>query len=163
MELPSLPVPVSDFVTYVNKFAKSQAGVAEAAQPFKAFEGKLREVYAQHPDHPAAAANHLVPVFNNTSITTRARDISNESPADKDKYLLSLPEDLRRKNGCLATVDSSKEFKTNFNVFSESSLVDLDWSNVVVAGSAVVTSLLPVNAPHNESKVIISVVVECRH
>jgi hypothetical protein len=37
-----------------------------------------------------------------------------------------------------------KEFKNNFNLFSESSLVDLDWSNVVAAGSSVVTSLLPV-------------------
>lgn len=30
--------------------------------------------------------------------------------------------------------------------------MDLDWSNVVAAGSAVVTALLPVPAPHNESK-----------
>lgn len=38
------------------------------------------------------------------------------------------------------------------SLFSESSLVDLDWSNVIVAGSGVVTALLPVPAPHNESK-----------
>lgn len=30
--------------------------------------------------------------------------------------------------------------------------MDLDWSNVVAAGSAVVTAILPVPAPHNESK-----------
>jgi hypothetical protein len=153
MELPPLPVPITDFVGYVNKHPKVPAGVAEAVEPFKAFEHKLREVYAQHPDHPAAAGKHLVPIFDNDILTVRARDLASESLAEKDKYLLPLSNDTRRKNGTLATVQSLKEFKTNFNLFSESSLVDLDWSNVVCAGSAVVTSLLPVDAPHNESKV----------
>ncbi|KAA8568563.1 hypothetical protein EYC84_007581 [Monilinia fructicola] len=35
------------------------------------------------------------------------------------------------------------DLKTNFNLFSESSLADLDWNNVVAAGSAVTTSLIP--------------------
>ncbi|EXJ54315.1 hypothetical protein A1O7_09653 [Cladophialophora yegresii CBS 114405] len=152
MELPPLPVPICDFVSYVEKRPKAPAGVAEAVKPFKAFENKLREVYAQHPDHPAAAGNHLLPVFDNDILAVRARDLANESPAEKDKYLLPLPEDTRRKTDAPATVQSLKEFKTNFNLFSESSLVDLDWNNVVCAGSAVVTSLLPVDAPHNESK-----------
>ncbi|ETI20598.1 hypothetical protein G647_08636 [Cladophialophora carrionii CBS 160.54] len=152
MELPPLPVPISDFVSYVDKHPKVPAGVAEAVKPFKAFENKLREVYAQQPEHPAAAANHLLPVFDNDILAVRARDLANESPAEQDKYLLALPEEIRRKNGTPATVQSLKDFKTNFNLFSESALVDLDWSNVVCAGSAVVTSLLPVDAPHNESK-----------
>ncbi|KIW62826.1 hypothetical protein PV04_10956 [Phialophora macrospora] len=152
IELPPLPVPITDFVGYVNKHPKVPAGVAEAVEPFKAFENKLREVYAQHPDHPAAVEKHLVPIFDNDILTVRARDLAKESPAEKDKYLLPLSNDNRRKNGAPATVQSLKEFKTNFNLFSESSLVDLDWSNVVCAGSAVVTSLLPVDAPHNESK-----------
>lgn len=152
MELPSLPASPFDFVEYVNKHPKTQAGVAEAVEPFKVFESKLREVYAQQPTHPAATANHLVPVFNDKPVTLRARNVAKETPADKEQYLLSLPDDARRSDGSLATVKSIKEFKTNFNLFSESSLVDLDWSNVVCAGSAVVTSLLPVGAPHNESK-----------
>jgi hypothetical protein len=49
-------------------------------------------------------------------------------------------------------VQDVKEFQKNFALFSESSLVDLDWSNVVAAGSAVVTCLLPVPAKHNKSK-----------
>ncbi|KAK5192042.1 hypothetical protein LTR92_007989 [Exophiala xenobiotica] len=153
MELPTLPVPVSEFVTYVNKQPKSQAGVTEAVKPFKAFESKLREVFAQHPDHPAAADHHLVSVFDSDPLAVRARDLTQELAAEKEKYLLSLPDELRRTHESPATVQSLKEFKTNFNVFSESSLIDLDWSNVVVAGSAVVTSLLPVNEPHNASKI----------
>ncbi|KIW41717.1 uncharacterized protein PV06_07247 [Exophiala oligosperma] len=152
MELPDIPVSIPEFIDYVNQHPNSQAGVAKAVEPFKAFESKLREVYAQFPTDPAATANHLVPVFDSAPLTIRARDLSQESAAGQEKYLLSLPDELRRKHDSLATVQSLKEFKTNFNVFSESALVDLDWSNVVVAGSAVVTSLLPVDAPHNESK-----------
>lgn len=152
IELPQIPVPISQFIHHVERQPHSQAGVAQAVEPFKAFESKLREIYAQQPDHPVVRANHLVPIFENSPITTRARDLSNESSAEKDSYLLSLPEGLRRKHGSLATVQSLKDFRTNFNIFSESSLAELKWDNVVVAGSAVNTSLLPVDAPYNESR-----------
>ncbi|OAL28853.1 hypothetical protein AYO20_09333 [Fonsecaea nubica] len=152
LELPPLPVPIPDFVSYVDKRPRSQIGVAEAIRPFKAYESKLREIYAQQPDHPAAIANHLVPVFKDAPVTIRARDLAKESDAEKDQFLLSLQPEARRKDGSPATTQTLKDFRTNFNLFSESSLVDLDWSNVVCAGSAVVTSLLPVDAPHNESK-----------
>jgi ankyrin repeat protein len=65
---------------------------------------------------------------------------------------MALPEEVRRPNGSLATVQSLKEFKRNFNVFSESSLVDMDWSNVVAAGSSVVNCLLPVPKEFDVSK-----------
>jgi hypothetical protein len=155
-ELPPLPVPIADFVGHVNKHPDTQNGVAKAVEPFKIFENKLREVYAQHPDHPAAIGNHLVPVFKHDPLTIRARNVAEASPREKAQYLLPLPDDARRKHGSPATVHSLKDFKTNFNLFSELSLVDLDWSNVVCAGSAVVTSLLPVDAPHNESRVTAS-------
>lgn len=151
--LPTLPVPISDFVRYVEKQPDSQAAVAQAVEPFKSYENKLREIYAQHPDHPAVSANHLVSLFDHSPCTTRARDINKESAAEKDSYLLSLPDDLRRKHGSPATVQSLKDFRTNFTVFSESSLTELKWDNVVVAGSAVNTSLLPLDAPYSESKV----------
>lgn len=50
----------------------------------------------------------------------------------------------RKANGAPAVVCSFNEFKKNFDLFSESTLVDMDWSNVVAAGSSVVTALLPV-------------------
>jgi hypothetical protein len=153
MELPRLPVPVADFVKLVNKQPKTQAGIAKAVEPFKAFENKLREIYAQQPDHPATTQNHLVSVFDNEQIEIRARNIAKESPAETSTYLIPLPDAARRNHGSPATTGSLKDFKTNFTLFSESSLVDLDWSNVVCAGSAVVTSLLPVDHPHNETKV----------
>ncbi|KAI1626004.1 hypothetical protein EDD37DRAFT_679231 [Exophiala viscosa] len=152
MELPPLPVPTSQFVDCVNKFPQTQAAVADAVQPFKAFESKLREVYAQHPNHPAVTINHLVSVFDAAQLTVRARDLARETVAEKEMFLLPLRDAFRKTNGSPATVNTAKQFRTNFNIFSESSLVDLDWNNVVVAGSAVATCLLPVVAPHDESK-----------
>ena len=153
MELPPLPVPISQFVDYVNKFPQTQAAVADAVQPFKAFESKLREVYAQHPNHSAATINHLVSVFDAAELTVRARDLARETVSEMEMFLLPLRDAFRKTNGSLATVNTAKQFRTNFNIFSESSLVDLDWSNVVVAGSAVATCLLPVVAPNDGSKV----------
>ena len=58
----------------------------------------------------------------------------------------------RNANGVPAVVGSIKDFKQNFDLFSESALVDMDWSNVVAAGSSVVTALLPVPEPYSGSK-----------
>ncbi|RMD43987.1 hypothetical protein DV735_g1143, partial [Chaetothyriales sp. CBS 134920] len=153
MELPRLPVPVNHFLKHVNG-CTSHSELGELAKPFKAYESKLREIYAQHPDHPAVEKNHLVPIFTDDtpSPVIRARDLENEPPEIKDRYLLALDDEARKPSGSPATVKNLAEFRHNFNLFSESSLVDLDWSNVIAAGSSVVTALLPVGAPHNESK-----------
>ena len=58
----------------------------------------------------------------------------------------------RKPQGAPAVVDSLEEFQMNINLFSELSLVDLDWSNVVAAGSSVVTALLPVPEKYNGSR-----------
>jgi hypothetical protein len=153
MELPQLPAPLVDFVPYLSEHANTNTAV----EPFRTFEGKLREVYAQEPSSIEIADPHVntVPLFvgHVQGLKVRARDLDSETTDQKDKYLLALPKADRKANGSPAMVSSFKEFKSNFSIFSESSLVDLDWSNVVAAGSAVVTSLLPVPAPHNESKV----------
>jgi hypothetical protein len=57
---------------------------------------------------------------------------------------MPLKDKDRKPTGAPAMVASLKQFQQNFNLFSESSLVDLDWSNVVAAGSSVTTSMLPV-------------------
>ena len=146
MSLPALPVPLHDFIPYIAKH-----GPKKALEPFKVHESKLREVFAQHPDNAIAAdpRANILPLFDGheDDLRIRARDMS-ESILEKDKYLLTLPNEERKPDGSPAIVGSMKEFKNNFNLFSESSLVDLDWSNVVAAGSSVVTSLLPVQAPH---------------
>lgn len=154
MELPPLPAHLSEFIPYLAQ--NLQTKVESLLQPYKDFEGKLREIYAQEPQNPAIADPHVntIPVFEGKQqeLNVRARDLSLEADAEKETYLLPLPDDDRKVQGSPAAVQSFKEFQANFNVFSESSLVDLDWSNVIAAGSSVVTSLLPVKGPHNESK-----------
>ena len=65
---------------------------------------------------------------------------------------MTLGAEERRPNGSPAIVQSLKDFQQNFALFCESSLVDLDWSNVVAAGSSVVTCMLPVPEQHRSSK-----------
>ncbi|EKG11707.1 hypothetical protein MPH_11200 [Macrophomina phaseolina MS6] len=65
---------------------------------------------------------------------------------------MPLEAEKRKPDGTPAVIQSLKDFRTNFNIFSESSLADMDWSNVVAAGSSVVTSLLPVPGKYAGSK-----------
>ncbi|KAF2148592.1 ankyrin [Myriangium duriaei CBS 260.36] len=153
MELPQLPVPHSEFIPYISSTDKH---IRHAVEPFRTFENSLREVYAQDRDNKILDDPdiNLVPIFagQQDKVTVHCRDLSSELQSEKDKYLLRLPTGQRRANGTPAITESLRSFRNNFNIFSESSLVDLDWSNVVVAGSSAVTALLPVDAPHNESK-----------
>lgn len=149
-----LPTSFEEFPQYLES-KKTTNEVLQAVRPFKEYEAKLRQIFAQEPDHPATASTHLVPVFNegHFGLKIRARDPKSQTVEDQEKYLLPLSADYRRANGANAVTSNLKEFQRNFSIFSESALSELDWSNVVAAGSSVVTALLPVDAPHNESKV----------
>ena len=123
-------------------------------EPFKRYDTAVRKAFAQQPDHPAVEQPNIVPVFagHESEVKSRARDLKNESQEERDCYIMRLKDEDRKPDGSPAIVQSLRDFRSNFNVFSESSLVDLDWSNVVVAGSAVVTSLLAVPEKHAGSK-----------
>lgn len=153
MELPQLPFPLDQYLRQAQK-CKSRDDIHALTEPFVKYESKLREIYAQQTDHQAVAKEHTVSIFapDNPSVTTRARDLEDQSDAVKDSYLLTLTDDQRRAHGSPAIVNDLKAFKANFNLFSESSLSELDWNNVVACGSSVVTALLPVPEPHHESK-----------
>ena len=142
MILPTLPVPLGEFIPYLARHDNKSA-----LEPYQAYENKLREIFAQDPASVITADKYVnvLPLFDGHEemLKIRARDMR-ESASERDHYLLTLPDDERKPSGSPAVVSSMKEFKNNFNLFSESSLVDLDWSNVVAAGSSVVTSLLPV-------------------
>lgn len=122
--------------------------------PYKEYDAKLREIFAQQPSHPAVEKPNVIPLFrgHEENVKIRARDPATEPEDERQRYLMPLKRAERKPDGAPAIVQSIKEFQTNFQLFSESALVDMDWSNVVVAGSAVVTSLLPVPAEHNTSK-----------
>lgn len=122
--------------------------------PYREHDYKLREIFAQQPDHPAISESYCVPLFagHESDVRTRARDLDLESEQERQRYIMPLDAALRKVDGSPAVVQSFKEFQTNFSIFTESSLSDMDWSNVAAAGSAVLTSLLPVPKKHKTSK-----------
>ena len=144
--LPKLPVPLETLPRYISK--NGDKPVNELLQPYREYESHLRGVFAQDRQSPAANDRYVnvLPLFTGDTslITTRARDLAAESDEEKSKYIMSLPQNKRRASGTPATVGNIGEFQKNFGVFSESSLFELDWSNIVAAGSSVVNCLLPV-------------------
>ncbi|KAL1954703.1 hypothetical protein VTO42DRAFT_807 [Malbranchea cinnamomea] len=152
---PSLPAKHSEFLSYVDSHPDTP--VQELVKPYNEYDSVLRQIFAQEPSHPLLADNHvnIVPLYDangSTDLRIRARDLASEPREIKEKYIMPLMDEDRRPHGSPAVVSTFKEFKTNFDLFSEGSLGDLDWSNVVVAGSAVVTALLPVPEEYRNSK-----------
>lgn len=154
LELPPLPAPVKDFAPYFSN--AKDTPVAELLEPYHAYEAELRKFYAQQPDDPVLKDGliNTVPIYagQESSLKVRARKLDTETEAEKEKYILSLKKADRKPDGSTAVVTSLKEFQSNFNLFSESSLSELDWSNVVAAGSSVTTALLPVPEEWSGSK-----------
>lgn len=153
-KLPQLPVPLADLAGYIAKHPGKPA--AELIEPYRKHEARLRQMYAQEPDHEALKDPYanVLPLFTGTTpeIKIQARNLDAESEEQKSKYIMPLPDHVRRANGSPATVQSLKDFQSNFTIFSESALVDLDWNNIVAAGSSVVNCLLPVPKEYNVSK-----------
>ena len=147
IEIPKLPAPVKEFIPYLTK--NIYTPIATLLEPYKAYESELRKIYAQQPNHEAVkdGSANLVPLFVDgaaTELKIKARSLDAETDDEKSRYLMALKDKDRMANGSPAIVSSSKHFQQNFNLFSESSLTDLDWSNVVAAGSSVTTALLPI-------------------
>ena len=152
--LPVVPAKHDAFIQYLANHP--QTPMAELVQPYRDFDARVRELYAQEPDHPTLKDPfiNVLPLFdgNVEQVKIRARNLATESAEEKERFIMPLSDSDRKPGGSPAVVQSFKEFQNNFNVFSELSLADLDWSNVVAAGSSVVTSLLPVPEEYSESK-----------
>ncbi|KAL5611825.1 hypothetical protein BROUX41_000600 [Berkeleyomyces rouxiae] len=152
--LPKVPVPLDQLAQHIADHPET--GIASILSPYRTYENEIRALYAQNPTHPALKDPHanVLPLFPPAAApcTTRARDLAAESAAEKDRYIMALPPRLRRAHGSPATVSGLSEFRKNFAIFSEQSLADLDWSNVVAAGSSVVNCLLPVPPEFQTSK-----------
>jgi len=147
-DLPPLPAPIPSFLTHLASHPETP--VPKLLEPYKAYESVLRKIYAQEPSHPSLASNpgiNLVPLFpitkdkkgyeGDSRVGIRARDLENETCEEKEAYIMELGKEERKGNGERAWVEDLAEFRGNFGLFSESSLSELDWRNIVVAGSAV--------------------------
>lgn len=155
LALPSVPVNHNEFLHYVQ--SHPDASIKDLLGPYNEYDATARRIFAQDPSHPVVKDNYanIVPLYNangSVDIRVRARDLGSETPEQKEKYLLPLSDKDRRPNGSVAVVPDLSEFQNNFAIFTEGALSEMDWSNVVAAGSAVVTSLLPVSEKHRKSK-----------
>lgn len=154
-ELPQIPVPHKDFVQYVVNHKNTS--IKELVHPYNIFESKLREGFALHPNHPIVQDPNvnLVPIYACDDLfrnLLRAQARKLDDDIINQQYIMPLKPEDRKTSGTPVVVQSLKNFKRNFNLFSESSLIDLDWANVVAAGSSVVTPLTPVPEKYNSSK-----------
>ncbi|KAI5840776.1 hypothetical protein DFP73DRAFT_557829 [Morchella snyderi] len=152
--LPVLPVPVQDFLKYVEE--NPGVPIRELLGPYLEYETALRAYFAQKPEHEFVQGNiNLISLFKNDNARLakiRARNLEQEIKEESEKYIMALGDEDRKASGEHFLVESFKEFRDNFNIFSEGSLLNMDWSNVVVAGSAVLTPLLKVPEKYAESK-----------
>ena len=146
------PVPCEEFIPYISRHSRDS--VAQLLGPYNAYEARLRELFAQDRDHDALKNPKVnaIPIFDKYEnlVRIKARKTDDEEP--NRKFIMPLKPEDRKLDGLLAVVPSLTDFKKNFTLFSESSLLDLDWSNVVAAGSSVVTPLLPVPSQYSTSK-----------
>jgi hypothetical protein len=149
-----LPAPPKELISYIAAYP--EVPMTEIMRPYRKYEADLRTTFAQDRTNPALEDPHLnvLPLFGKDTklVTTRARNLASESQAEKDRYIMSLADEKRREHGSPAVVGSLKEFQKNFAIFSESSLADMNWDNIVVAGSAVVNCVLPVPPEFNTTK-----------
>ncbi|KAK2004117.1 ankyrin [Colletotrichum falcatum] len=154
LKLQELPVPHGDLVNYIHNHPEKR--MVEILEPYRKYEAQLRSVFAQDRQNHALDDPHinLLPLFtkDTKNIKARARFLAAETQEEKDRYIMALPDNKRRANGSPAVVSGIKEFQKNFNIFSESSLVEMNWDNVVAAGSSVINTLLPVPPEFNTSK-----------
>ncbi|KAJ5803064.1 uncharacterized protein N7503_005514 [Penicillium pulvis] len=155
ISLPVVPAKHANFLSYLEAHPKTP--IHDLVNPYNAFDTVARRIYAQESSHSLVNDNYanVVPLYNaagSTDIQVRARDLASEGPETKEKYILPLEDRNRRPNGSPAVVSTLAEFQENFAIFTENSLSEIDWSNVVAAGSAVVTSALPVPESHRGSK-----------
>ncbi|CAK7231865.1 hypothetical protein SCUCBS95973_008067 [Sporothrix curviconia] len=154
LQLPPIPAPHAELASYLAQHPDRP--MTELFEPYRKYEAKVRELYAQEPGHPALVDPHVnvLPVFTEDTpkLQVRARDLDAEPDEVKSKYIMPLPKENRRPSGVPAVVSSIKDFQGNFSVFSESSLADIGWDNVVAAGSSVVNCLLPVPDEYSKSR-----------
>ncbi|KAJ5684217.1 uncharacterized protein N7477_000562 [Penicillium maclennaniae] len=155
LTLPSVPVKHQDFLGYVDSLPDTPIG--DLIRPYNDYDAVARKIFAQDSSHVLLKDKcaNIVPLYNATGsadVRIRARDLTSETPEQKEKYILPLKDSQRRSSGTPAVVPSFTEFQENFTLFTEGSLSGIDWSNIVAAGSAVVTSLLPVPETYRGSK-----------
>lgn len=126
--LPAIPAPVSDFLKLVS--GNPDIPVRTLLEPYLEYEGIIRQYLAQDPKNPLVSDNtiNLLSVFeegNKAGLSVRARDFASELKEEKERYMIPLKDEVRKKTGDMAIVGDLQTFRDNFNIFTEGSLANL--------------------------------------
>ena len=111
LDLPKHPVDHVDFIAYLGQHPDTP--VPKLVDPFKTFEGKLREMFAQQPEHEALQKPHIntVPIFKGHQDLLKVRARSLEDQSENEKYNMPLEHKGRKPQGAPAIVGLLNEFK----------------------------------------------------
>jgi hypothetical protein len=144
------------FLSRISALPKdTPVNLDEALKPSLEDEAELRRLFATDPGNSRLKEIHvgLVDVFDAPQDirTTRTRVVRDEFDLN-EKYIMPLSEKRRRKEGTPAMAEDLEEFKSNWAIFTESSLSMLNWDNVVAAGGSVLACLSPVPEVSKDSK-----------
>ena len=136
-------LPYDNFLQYLDK--NPLLSIKDARNPFDAFEEQLRSLFAQDPTNCLIQDNltNLIDLYNSKNPEVRYRDA----------YYIDNPQQIvfplqnHKPAGELAIVPSLRNFGDNFNIFTDHAFTNwgkAEWSNIVVAGSAVSKCLEPI-------------------
>lgn len=121
----------------------------QVLEPSLKAEERLREAFSRHRDDPRLLDLHIgiTDVFKLplTLRSIRSRYGFNNAVDSSwaKSHIFPLTSDKRRPYDSPTVVDSLETFQLNFDIFSSGVLRYIDWSNVVVAGGAILASLQP--------------------
>jgi hypothetical protein len=75
----------------------------ELLEPYKIYDSKIRELFAQDPQNPSLSDPlvNVVPVFGNGyagDLKIRARNLRSEFQEEQERYIMSLKDEDRKPN-----------------------------------------------------------------
>lgn len=156
----------SRLLDFLARFAPASNGELDGIlEDAKSFELELRGLFANQPEH-ATLRNPLtgllslfdIPDYRHV-LRARPRLIQQSLPEEEGERALSehfifpLPETKRYSEGQPITVESFDVFLRCWNVFSEETLSQINWDNVVVAGGSILACVSPIPVESMSSKV----------
>jgi hypothetical protein len=99
--LPTLPAKHDEFIPYLAKH--STTPMIELLEPYKIYDTKIRELFAQDPQNTSLLDPlvNVVPIFRDghaSDLKIRARNLMSESQEEQDRYIMPLKDDFRKSD-----------------------------------------------------------------
>ncbi|EMR83359.1 hypothetical protein ACHAPC_009894, partial [Botrytis cinerea] len=143
VETYSTPTSPAQFLSLLSRFPRKST--RELVKPYLLYETWLRKAFAK-PHAVVGGPEDLASIYDGHESSFKIRTIDRETTA-AEKYIMPLKEREEELGGQLAIAGSLEIFRENFNAFTHGILDGINWSNIVVAGSA---ALLPLLSPRRD-------------